>query len=305
MLPKRKQIPLMGTVIDLTIWHKEADSLLSLAESWLHHYRKVFSANDSDSDLMAINQAAGKHPVFVKPDLLEVIKLGKTHSLAPNSQLNIAIGPLVKLWRIGFADARVPSQREIEQKLTLTNPHDILIDEDTSEVFLKQAGMELDLGALAKGYIADQIVQNLQRLGAEAGFINLGGNVLTFGQAPHQADGFWRIGIQDPQKPRGQNLTVLVRPSGSVVTSGVYERRLHYQGKSYHHIFDPQTGYPMASDLVSLTICSATSIEGEIWTTRLFGRRSEDILAEIEGQDGLEGLLITDESKILRSSGLV
>uniref|UniRef100_UPI001379BE6C FAD:protein FMN transferase n=1 Tax=Streptococcus suis TaxID=1307 RepID=UPI001379BE6C len=91
------------------------------------------------------------------------------------------------------------------------------------------------------------------RMGVASGLINLGGNVLTFGPAQHNEDGLWKIGIQHPRLPRGNNVAVLVLEQGSVVTSGIYERTLEVDGNTYHHILDPTTGYPIQSDLASLT----------------------------------------------------
>ena len=100
-----RRVRLMGTVIDVSIYHKEPEPLLDQVEALLHTYNKRFSANDDSSELMKINKAAGLHPVTVHPELFELISLGKWHSCQPGSHLNIAIGPLIQTWRIGFSDA--------------------------------------------------------------------------------------------------------------------------------------------------------------------------------------------------------
>lgn len=127
---------LMGASIILTIFHEDAQNLLLQSEQLLHLHKNRFSANDADSELMAINLQAGKKAVRVHPELFELITLGKKHSIATNSHLNIAIGPLVQTWRIGFSDAKLPSKEEIQTLLQITNPEDIILDDSKQEVYL-------------------------------------------------------------------------------------------------------------------------------------------------------------------------
>ncbi|HFI0036677.1 TPA: FAD:protein FMN transferase [Streptococcus suis] len=304
MQASSRSLRLMGTIIETKIWHPEAEPILDQVEELLYLYKDRFSANDLTSELMEVNLNAGVQAVPVADDLYELIKLGKEHSLAEASFLNITIGPLVQTWRIGFSDAKLPSPEVISEKLQLINPRDIELDDREQTVYLKKEGMAIDLGALAKGYVADKIIDFLKRIGVEAGLINLGGNVLTFGQAPHNPDGCWRIGIQDPQKTRGENALVLNIGEESVVTSGIYERTLTVDGQSYHHILSSQTGYPIQSQLASVTIVSKNSVDGEIWTTRLFGQTIDQILKEVEETDGLDAVLIGLDGKIFVTSGL-
>ena len=293
----------MGATITISILHKQADYLLDQAFSLLRLYEKRFSANDEHSELMRVNHAAGIQPVIVHPDLFELIELGKKHSLAPNSYLNIALGPLVQTWRIGFEDAKVPTSEEIEQALAKTNPNFIELNKEKSSVFLKQTGMKIDLGALAKGYIADKISTFLKEHGVTSALINLGGNILTIG-LNEVNNRFWRIGIQNPKLPRGNNLALLSLQDKSVVTSGIYERKLQTKDRVYHHIFDQHTGYPIDNQLASLTIVSDKSVDGEIWTTRLFGMDPASILEKVEKENDIEAFIITEDNQFFYSSGL-
>ena len=294
---------LMGASIHLRIFHEDAQNLLLQSEQLLHLYKNRFSANDADSELMEINLQAGKKAVQVHPELFELIELGKKHSIAANSHLNIAIGPLVQTWRIGFSDAKLPSEEEIQRLLKITDPEEIVLNDSNREVYLSKEGMRIDLGALAKGYIADKLKEFLVEQGVQSGIIDLGGNILTIGENPtfHRP---WRIGIQNPALDRGEHVAVIEVSDASVVTSGIYERQLVVDGKTYHHIFDRTTGYPMETELASVTIVAEKSVDCEIWTTRLFGQNPYDIIEEIEQQPGLEAFVITKNQKMMYTSGI-
>lgn len=227
------------------------------------------TVNRPVSAVMAINHAAGQSPVVVPPAVYQLVK----RAVAVSNQhfgFNAAIGPLVKLWHIGFADARVPSDIEIGQRRELIGSDEIVLDDERLSVYLPHAGMELDLGAIAKGYIADRLQDYLRSQGHMAAIINFGGNIVLMNEAPHKADGRWRIGVRDPLVRHGKTIGLLTTPATSVVTSGVAERHLVADGQTYHHIIDPETGYPHDNELASVTVISPESIDGEIETTRLF-----------------------------------
>lgn len=302
-MTKTRQIRAMGTVIDLMLLGDISEALMDLCVFRLREYEHRFSANDPTSELMAINLNAGIQPVIVQPELFQLIKLGREHSLVEKSLLNIAIGPLVQTWRIGFDDARVPDKSEISHALSLQSPQNIVLNEERQTVYLTTPEMKLDLGSLAKGYIADLLVAELKRRGVRAGILNLGGNVLTFG-ASKREDTLWRIGIRDPNGDTNSMKRVLKLKDKSVVTSGIYERTLQIAGQRYHHIFDPATGYPMETDLASLTILSNDSVTGELWTTRLFGLPVEDILREVNAFSDIEALILLKDGTEFLSSGM-
>ena len=299
-----RRLKMMGTVIDIAIYSHQAERQIDEVIEQLTVLKNRFSANDDDSELMAINHSAGISSISVQPDLYHLIAIGKEHSLEKPSNLNIALGPVVQTWRIGFSDAKVPSEDEITQALALTDPRGIILDEKEHSVFLAKKGMKIDLGALAKGYIADTIMATLAKQDVSSAMINLGGNVLVYGANPKRPSGEWFIGIQAPSHKRGVHLGVLPIISGSVVTSGIYERHLSVNGKDYHHIFDKKTGYPIESPLPSLTIVSALSLDCEIWTTRLFGLALDEVLLTIEQTPHIEGILVTKEGRVILSSGL-
>ena len=299
-----RQLKLMGTNIQLMVVHPEGERILNHLEEQLHLYNLRFSANRDDSELMQINQAAGIHPVKVHPEMFELIALGKQHSIAKDSLLNIAIGPLIKLWRIGFDNARKPSQKEIDDALQIIDPHLIELDESEQTIYLAKKGMEIDVGALAKGYIADRLVDYMKREGVASGLVNLGGNLIPVGPALNRPDYYWRIGIQNPEETRGQSTLTLKIYNQSVVTSGIYERKFTIDGQTYHHIFDQATGYPVDTNTASITIIADKSVDCEIWTTRLFGQEPDQIIETVNQIKGIEGIVITRSGEYMMTTGV-
>lgn len=314
-MPERAYISrsthLMGATITISLLppsndsqeERTAEQLLDNVFELLNIYNQRFSANDVNSELMQVNRAAGKHPVPVDPELFKLIQIGKEQSLIPTSHLNIALGPLVQTWRIGFSDARIPNNAEVTHALSLTNPQLIVLDPLSCTVFLAKEGMKLDLGCLAKGYIADKIADYLKSQHVTSALINLGGNIKTIG-ANVLANRPWQIGIQNPRQPRGTNLAVLPICNQSVVTSGTYERKLQVNERTYHHILDRKTGYPVDTQLASITIISDNSLDGEIWTTRLYGEKPKQLLARVEQEKDIEALIVTTDNRVYYSSGI-
>ena len=163
--------------------------------------------------------------------------------------------------------------------------------------------MEIDLGALAKGYIADYLIAQLKPI-CRSAMINLGGNFLVYGPNPKRANGHWYVGIQDPKKKRHHHLGILEVANQSVVTSGIYERFFTLNDKRYHHILDARTGFPIESDMASITIVANDSLACEIWTSRLFGLEIHEALQILEQLPGVEGLIIDLSNQVYLSSGL-
>nr|WP_144921739.1 FAD:protein FMN transferase [Paenibacillus bovis] len=299
-----REIHMMGTIIQLSVEHEHANFILDELILLLKENEKRFSAHNPNSELMEVNKNAGIRPVKVHPHLYELIKIGKEHSTSAGSSLNITIGPLVKAWRIGFEDANIPSNKVIESLLSKTNAKDIILDNQKQTVFLRNKGMFIDLGALAKGYIADLIITELETMNVNAALINLGGNVMTYGRSPNHEDEYWRVGIQHPFLPRGNYIAIVKALNQSVVTSGIYERKFTMNNQTYHHILDPNTGYPITSEIAGLTIVSKKSVDGEIWTSRLFGQSSHQIIDILNTIDDVAGIVVTKTGELCYSESL-
>lgn len=255
----------LGTEIKLTVFQKEQVPALDKANDLVQYCEDLLTVNRTESEIMSINHASGKGAVAVSEISYDLVKRAVQVS-QENHGFNAAIGPLVKLWHIGFSDAEVPSDSEVAHTLRLTNPKRIMLNDKDKSVFLLDEGMELDLGGIAKGYIADAIKRMWHEEGVDQGIINLGGNVLLVGRSIHE-NGLWKVGVQSPFDTRNEPIGLLDIPDYSIVTSGIYERFLNKDGHSYHHIMDPKTGYPVETDLLGVTVISPKSIDGEIWSS--------------------------------------
>lgn len=259
----------LGTAITLQIFGTTDDTLINESFDLIDHYEDLLTVNREYSEVMDINHAAGKKPVQVSSAVYDLVKLAVEQS-RENFGFNALIGPLVKLWAIGFKGAHVPTNEQIKAKMKLTDPFSVDLDDENQTVFLQKEGMELDLGGIAKGWIADRIRDFWRAYGVRAGIINLGGNILLVGDSPKRASGQWTVGIQDPKKPRGKNISSVMVSACSAVTSGTYERYLIVDGHKYHHLIDPRTGYPVETDLAGVTTFTKNSVQAEIECKRLF-----------------------------------
>lgn len=304
--PQKKyvsQFTMMGTVISLTLFESN-QPVVEAVYDYLQRMDQVFSVNRPDSQLSAVNQAAGQRPVTVDPAAFELIQNAIAYSKRYADSFNVLIGPLVKLWKIGFGGQQVPAAAAIVQRQRLMSLDQVQLDAATRQVFLRQAGMQLDLGAIAKGYFADQIVAQLQAAGVQHAIVNLGGNVKLLGSNPLATDQRWQVGIQAPAAPRGYPMLQVTMPARTVVTSGIFERYFEVNGQRYHHILDPQTGYPVANQVDQVSIITENSEVAEVLSTVAYFKGAVAGTALIEDLPNTEAIFIDHQQKITVTSGL-
>lgn len=297
--PVSKTQLVIGTVCTITLYDKTDNDIFDQAFQKLSELESTLSINKENTELDKVNENAGIAPVKVSPDTLKVIQEGLKYSELSNGTLDITIGPLVKLWGIGTENARVPSQEEIDKAKALVNYKLVEVDEANSTVYLPTPGMIIDLGAIAKGYAADQVADILRSNGVESAIIDLGGNIFALGSKPDGSD--FKVGIQNPEKSRNDSLGIIAVSNKSVVTSGVYERFFEQDGKSYHHILNPKTGYPYDNDILGVSIISDSSIDGDSLSTTLFAMGIEDGLNLINSMDGIEAIYVTKDHDLYMS----
>ena len=282
----------------------EIEKIADKATLIMNEFEERLSFFKENSEVNILNKSASKGFTRVSVDTFEILKKSSYYSKLTNGIFDITIAPLVKEWAINSNKPNILSNNRVKELLSLVDYEDVILNEVNSSVMLLREKQKIDLGGIAKGYIADRIADYLKAENVTSALINLGGNILTFGPALHNPDQKWRIGIQNPKETRNTNLLVLAIRDQSVVTSGIYERTFEIDGKTYHHIFDSQTGYPVSSDLASLTIISSLSVDGEIWTTRLFGPSLERIFQEVSSQPNLEAIIVDKDNHCFQTAGI-
>jgi thiamine biosynthesis lipoprotein len=291
----------LGTVCHITLFEQGRDKVYNDVFARIREIENLMSINISSSDISRVNAAAGIEPVPVHEETFAVIQRALYYAKLSDGVFDPSVGPLVSLWGIGGDKPRVPLQEEIDETMPLVNWRDIEIDPVTRSVFLKRRGMALDLGAVAKGYAADEAAAIIKNAGIERAIIDLGGNIVTLGQRSDKNP--WRIGIQNPNDDRNKYIGVLQVTENSVVTSGVYERFFEEEGRRYHHIFLPESGYPVENGLLSVTIIAHNSIDADALSTAVFvlgyerGRELIDSLFETEA------VFIFNDLSVRKTSG--
>ncbi len=228
-------------------------------------YDAALSKTVPGSDVWKMNHADGAS-VTVGRDALTVLETAASLYAASDGAFNISVGPVIELWRFNSGEAKIPEPEKIEQALRNTDFEQITISGATVTM---PAGMMVDLGGIAKGYIADQIADYLRDRGVQDAVLNFGGNIVTIGNRPDGTP--WIIGLQNPFGERGKDYWAAVPCSdGSVVTSGIYERGFEVNGVRYNHFIDPRTGWPVQNGLVSVTAVSSKSVLADGLTTAMF-----------------------------------
>jgi len=299
----KETLHMMGTKITLYFKGENAKKVVTEASRLLTNYEGIFSANSENSPLLQLKKTAFKTPQKVNSELYELIKIGKIHSMTQNSYLNISIGPLIKLWRIGFQEANVPAHERILEILNLLKAENIILNDENKTVYFLKEGMEIDLGAIAKGYFCDKIMSFFKSNDASSAMIDIGGNVLVYGDSPSNCEE-WLVGIQNPFLPRGHLAASVNIRNQSVVTSGIYERVLENNNKKYHHIFDSKTGYPVDNNIASLTIIADKSLDCDIYTTKLFGLDAISVINKVNTIDDMSAIIITLDGKMIITDNL-
>ncbi len=281
------------TIITITLYEKDTDELFEGCFALAKEYESLFSTTVEGSDIYKINHAAGE-PVTVSDETLALIQTGIDYAKETNGAFDITVGALSSLWDFSNNDGVIPTEQEIEDALSTVSYENIIIDGNS--VSLQNPNTQIDLGGIAKGYIADQMKTYLLEQGVTSALINLGGNVLCVGEKPGGST--YQIGIQEPFSEDGEVIASVAISDKSVVTSGTYQRYFEVDGEIYHHILDLSTGYPCNNGLSSVTIISDTSLQGDALSTIVFLMGLEDGLAYVESLENVEAIFISDDGTI-------
>lgn len=273
----------------------EANEIMRIFENKLNFYNK-------DSEISKINENAGKSFVKVSNTTFEIISKSKDYSEMTKGLFDITIAPLVKEWGINSENPRVLDEYKVKEMITLVNYEDIILDKYNLAVKLAKKNQKIDVGGIAKGYIADKLIEFYKLSNVSSAIINLGGNIKILGKK--NETNLWNVGIYYPKKHSNTTICSIELEDKSIVTSGGYERAFMNNGEVYHHILNPATGCPAKTDLKSITIISDSSLEGDALSTPLF------IMGKYKASDfmkknKLSGIMVTEEDEIIISKDLI
>ncbi|MBR5533385.1 MAG: FAD:protein FMN transferase, partial [Ruminiclostridium sp.] len=255
--PVSKANFLLDTYVQITLYDDSDPAVIDLAFQEITRLEDMLSVNREGSELDQLAKAAGKEWVTISPETQEVLLLAKEYADLSGGLFDVTAGPLIDLWDIN-GEGHYPTQEELDAVLPLISSDDLLVED--GRAYLAREGMEANLGAIAKGYIADKVKELLMAEGVESAILDLGRNVLLIGDKPDGSA--FKVGVQDPNQDQGVLLGLVTTADTSVVTSGINERYFTYEGVDYHHILDPFTGFPADNDLASVTILSTSSAQG-------------------------------------------
>lgn len=293
------------TTYTITLYQGGSQKLLDHCVSLCTDYEKLFSTTRKDSELYQINKVSreaaksgethGSLSIKISDQMHDILQKGLYYCKLSEGRFDISIDPVSSLWDFSSGKGTVPDAQKIKDALSYVDYRNIRLKKHM--LILKKSGMELDLGGIAKGYIADQIKDYLTENGVTGAVIDLGGNILCIGGKDTGDD--FRVGIRQPFADREETVAVVDINGKSVVSSGIYERYIKTDdGTMYHHILDPKTGYSYDNNLLGVSIISDRSVDGDGLSTTAFALGLSGGMDLINSLDDVEAVFITKDEKL-------
>ncbi len=302
--PYERQEFLLGTLVNIKVYDEDGEEALDKAIERVEELDGTFSMTNQNSEVYAINEAAGKEPVEVSDKVYYVIEKALEYAEDSDGRTDPTIGALTDLWGIGSDHAQVPSQEEIDDVLPLIDFNNVELNEENQTVYLTEEGMKLDLGSIAKGYITDAATEVLVEEGVTTAIVDLGGDIYLLGASSRGINDNWRIGVQNPFDDRGEIVGLLPVIDEAVVTSGIYERLIKdSEGNEFHHILNPETGFSFDNEIAGLSVTAETAMDGDALSTVLFSMGLEDGLEYASQLENVTAVFITRDKEIYVSEG--
>lgn len=298
------------TIIQITLYDTQKSDCLDGCMELARKYEELLSPSAEGSDIWNINHSNGE-PVSVSDETIMLLETALSYCEMTSGQIDITIEPVNSLWDF-HADSsvsddpdiavtdRIPREEDLNEALSHVDYHNLIINGNT--VTLRDPKSAVSLGFIAKGYIADKMKEYLLSQNVESAIINLGGNLLAIGTKPDGSP--FQFGIQSPFDEHGSVIAVLPVSDISAVSSGIYERYFYQDDVLYHHILNPDDGYPVQNELLGVTIFSESSMVGDALSTTSFVLGLEEGMALIESLEDVEAVFITTDYTLHYSSGL-
>lgn len=291
---------LLNTFVTVTLYDSTDETLLDDCMELCREYENRFSKTISSSEIYQLNHRSPEETTFsLSEDTASLLRTGLRYCKLSDGAFDFTIEPLSSLWNFSSGKAVIPPPEQIAAAAAKVDYKTVLL-QDTSLTFLSP-DTTLDLGSIAKGFIADRLKEFLVSKGVKHAIINLGGNVLCVGGKTDQ-DPFL-IGLQMPFEDHNTTFANLEICDQSVVSSGVYERHFVIDGVNYHHLLNPKTGYPYENGLISVTIVSPDSVDGDALSTTCFSLGLEKGMALIDSLDDTYAFFMTEDKEVHYSEG--
>ncbi len=298
----RKSEFLLDTIVTITVVsdsEKKAGNAMDMAFAEIKRLGKLINFFSTDSEITAINRNAGISAVAVSPDTYKLLERATEVSAETGGTFDMTVGVVVNLY--DFHKKTRPSGSLISEKLPLVNFRDLILNKDKQTAFLKRKGMSVDAGGIAKGYAADRAVEVLKSAGIKAALVAVAGDIRAYGLKPGGKP--WRVGIRDPRgKGSDDMIATLELRDMAISTSGDYERFFIENGKRYHHLINPKTGYP-ASGVMGVTVVGPLAVYTDSLATALFISGIDKGL-KTAGTLGYDALMIDESGKIHMTDSL-
>lgn len=297
----------MGTAVTLSAYGKNSKEAVEESFQKLDEIDKMASTTISESDVYKINNFSGKSYVKVHPEILRMVETAIEYSKLSEGAFDITLGPIINLWGIGTDNERLPSDEEIKAKLKLVGYDQISINENDNSIMLKKEGMAIDLGGIAKGFAADEVLKIYKKYNIENGLINLGSSSI-YGLGKNKDNNQWSVGIKHPRSEDSKEYMGIIKLSNeSLSTSGDYERCFIKDNKRYHHIINPKTGYPVDNGVMSDTIVVGENAQdngmlADILTTTVFALGPEKGLKLVDSLPNVSCEITTSDYKVYTST---
>lgn len=301
--PSEEERILMGTMARIQVFNANQEDALEDAFARVEELDEMFAMENPDSEISAINEASGIEPVEVSDEVFHVMEVAMEYAEQSNGTFDPTIGVITELWHIGQEDAAVPEEEELDQVLDLVDYTLVEMDEEAQTIYLPVEGMTLDLGAIAKGFITDEAARILVEHGVDTAIVDMGGDIFVLGSSARGPEEPWNVGIQDPFEGRGEIIGMLPITNEAIVTSGIYERVLEEDGNSYHHLLNPETGYPFENEIAGISVIAESALDGDAMSTVIFSLGVEAGLDFANTLEDVEVVFVTEDQEVYASEG--
>lgn len=295
---------LLGTVANMKVYNEGQEEAMDKAFERVQELDEWFAMQNPESEISEVNRQAGIEPVEVSEEVFHVMERALHYAEESDGSFDPTIGVVTSLWGIGQDNAAVPEANELAEAVALVDYQKVELNEADQTIYLQEEGMVLDLGAIAKGYITDEAARVLVEEGVNTAIVDLGGDIVVVGNSTRGEDQPWNVGIQNPYGERGEILGIVPVSDRAIVTSGIYERLVRDGDDEYHHLMDPETGFPIDNNISGISIIANNAMDADALANIAFSLGVEDGLDYINGLEDVEVIYITNEMEIYASEGI-